>query len=110
MSSKKKQKNEKVQKEIKEQETTKEKPEKEVNEKIEFEGTQNKKIKKEVNEQKKEENNKLINLYPPLPAIQVDKETNYLKDNKYIEENNYIISKYECSGFIQIINCYELLS
>ena len=26
-----------------------------------------------------------------------------------IEENNYIISKYECSGLIQILNCYELV-
>ena len=80
---------------MKEQETTKEKPE------------------KEVNEQKKEENNKLINLYPPLPAIQVDKDTNYPKDinkSNIIEENNYIISKYEYSGLIQIMNCYELLS
>ncbi len=28
---------------------------------------------------------------------------------KLIEENNYIISKYDCSGLIQIINCYELV-
>ena len=50
-----------------------------------------------------------------MPAIQVDKVTNYPKDiecnnkSNIIEENNYIISKYECSGLIQIINCYELL-
>ena len=27
-----------------------------------------------------------------------------------IEENNYIISKYKCSGIIQILNCYDLVS
>ncbi len=109
-------KNEKIQKEIKEQETLKEKLVKEVNVEIEFLSKTNKKFEKEVKEQKKEENNKLINLYPPIPAIQVDKDTNYPKDNKYnnkpnmIEENNYIISKYECSGLIQILNCYDLVS